>query len=84
VRAPAAPARGWTTRGLLLARQSATGYTVVEAGDMDAAVALLEHCPIATSVRIYPDADERVGEAATVGGWTAVRPGLRIGMPRGH
>lgn len=40
--------------GLSTGAEAAAGYTVVEAEDMDAAVKLLEHCPIATSVRISP------------------------------
>jgi len=54
--APFGPGREVTptgTRDLPAGADAATGYTVVEAADMDAAVRLLEHCPMITSVRVY-------------------------------
>jgi hypothetical protein len=41
------------TRVLPTGAEAATGYMVVEAEGMEAAVKLLEHCPIITSVRVH-------------------------------
>jgi hypothetical protein len=42
------------TRDLPLGPDSFTGYTIVQAEDMDAAERLLDDCPIITAMRIYP------------------------------
>jgi hypothetical protein len=41
------------SRELPLEPGSTTGYTIVEAENMDAAEKLLANCPIMTSVRVY-------------------------------
>ena len=54
--APFGPGREVTPSGareLPIGPGAATGYTVVEAVDMEAAEKLLEGCPMITSVRIY-------------------------------
>ena len=54
--APLGPGREVTPSGtadLPTGADAATGYTVLEAEDIEAAVRLLEHCPITTSVRVY-------------------------------